>query len=585
MADLIEQKFRDMFAARLRMSENGPNGSVWEVVVIEAGQSLNGFIYPASTLQEAAGVFEGVPIYAYQLGEKVDHAPEKVARGMAGMLTANLVGQIKNVRWDAKQRSLIAEAHIDDDGVRSKLLNSWKRGERGFLGLSIDADGIRSGQNVMKIERAGSVDLVSNPAAGGRFLRLVASCSGMDLREAEFSQKQWDGSDVRFDIEQLSNAVPAAVLEWAKEKAKEEDREVTKGDLKLPFKDPDGTVNANGVRSALAAIGGARGGVDLPEDVKARAKEELEGVLETIRLQNRESVRRSWADEGYAAMLVTKDGVTPLSESAILCNGGTVAVDPMQAIASIVKRLCRENLSEEQENLVKQIEAVAVSLGADVAEDEPATAQESDQMENNAEEADVSETIKTQEQAAPAPTIAPTIAPADTVRESAPATTEAQMRAELALERERSEHEKTKASLSEAQRVVESLNAKIKDQALDFALQREAVELEIVDVDAAAKLLDASGIDVAADGKVSGLRESLERLIESRPWLKKAKPEPHAQTTRMTESIQGAANAAPASVIRTKMERAKARALKGDTDAVVEYRNLSRHLNAQGVQG
>lgn len=95
-----------------------------------------------------------------------------------------------------------------------------------------------------------------------------------------FIETPWDGSKARFDATQLMQAVPDAIQTWAKAQAKQGNREVTKDDLKLPFREPDGTVNLNGVRAALAVIGGARGGVKgVPKDVVESAKTQLEGVL------------------------------------------------------------------------------------------------------------------------------------------------------------------------------------------------------------------------------------------------------------------------------------------------------------------
>lgn len=49
----------------------------------------------------------------------------------------------------------------------------------------------------------------------------------------------------------------------------------TKDMCKLPVKEPDGTVNRNGVHAAAAALAGARGGVMAPADMKAKAARAL----------------------------------------------------------------------------------------------------------------------------------------------------------------------------------------------------------------------------------------------------------------------------------------------------------------------
>jgi len=100
-----------------------------------------------------------------------------------------------------------------------------------------------------------------------------------EIEKTAVTDKPWDGSRARFTLEQLMRAVPAAVRAWAKNRAAANDRDVIKEDLKLPYKEPNGTINLNAVRNALAVIGGARGGVDLPRDVVASARQELESVL------------------------------------------------------------------------------------------------------------------------------------------------------------------------------------------------------------------------------------------------------------------------------------------------------------------
>jgi len=148
----------------------------------------------------------------------------------------------------------------------------------------------------------------------------------------KFTNATWDGSTSRFSLEQLMRSVPPPVLTWARSHAKSQGRELSKGDLKLPVHEPDGTVNLNAVRAALASLGGARGGVDLPQDVKAAAQEYLEatlakgkkesGMSESVTFSER-SVwpREAQVDEEAGVLkgvkILGKDGNKAYSEGAI----------------------------------------------------------------------------------------------------------------------------------------------------------------------------------------------------------------------------------------------------------------------------
>jgi hypothetical protein len=89
------------------------------------------------------------------------------------------------------------------------------------------------------------------------------------------TDKPWDGSKGRFTLEQLRRAVPAAMRSWGDAQAK--GGEKVKGDYKLPYKEPDGTININAVRNALARAKQVKGP---GPDVINRAVSELQGVLD-----------------------------------------------------------------------------------------------------------------------------------------------------------------------------------------------------------------------------------------------------------------------------------------------------------------
>jgi len=91
-----------------------------------------------------------------------------------------------------------------------------------------------------------------------------------------YIERAWDNSKADYTIEQLSRAVPKAILKWAKAQAKKEDRDLIKDDLKLRYKEPNGDVNIEGIRAALRRLPRT---VGIPQSVLNDAKDELESAL------------------------------------------------------------------------------------------------------------------------------------------------------------------------------------------------------------------------------------------------------------------------------------------------------------------
>ncbi|KKK99313.1 hypothetical protein LCGC14_2634000, partial [marine sediment metagenome] len=100
------------------------------------------------------------------------------------------------------------------------------------------------------------------------------------ILEAKFTSAPWSGSRARFTLEQLLKSVPKAIARNAR-KVKGAELAKTDSLLALPFKEPNGTINVNGLRAALAALGGARGAKlpGIPQEAKDAAAAELRKLL------------------------------------------------------------------------------------------------------------------------------------------------------------------------------------------------------------------------------------------------------------------------------------------------------------------
>jgi len=65
-----------------------------------------------------------------------------------------------------------------------------------------------------------------------------------------------------------------------------------KSQCKLPVREPDGTLNRNGIHAAAAALAGARGGVKAPAEQKRKAARALIRLYREMDEEPPESIRR-----------------------------------------------------------------------------------------------------------------------------------------------------------------------------------------------------------------------------------------------------------------------------------------------------
>jgi hypothetical protein len=161
-----------------------PSGKKWGVLIIQEGLSKNRNRYQRKVLQEASPLYEGARIY-------LDH---EEGQRRFGRSTKDVAGFLKDVQpvlmaADTKEAAappifgLAAVAVITKPAVREELLDAWTEGKADLFGLSHDVlaesvtvmDPAGAFYDVTRIESVKSVDFVTNPAAGGRVLRLVAS--------------------------------------------------------------------------------------------------------------------------------------------------------------------------------------------------------------------------------------------------------------------------------------------------------------------------------------------------------------------------------------------------------------------------
>ena len=175
--DVVEaelERVGEAFASTLLESLDDGIGKIWRVTMVRPGTSRNGRRYRKEVLKEAAPLYEGAKAFD---GHRSD--TERRASSVR-----NLVGWHQSVAT-GDDGSLQSDFHITEsaDHVRKLFVSAWKANRPDLIGFSHDVSAyteavIEEGRrisDVTKIVEVHSTDVVSDPSAGGRIERLVAS--------------------------------------------------------------------------------------------------------------------------------------------------------------------------------------------------------------------------------------------------------------------------------------------------------------------------------------------------------------------------------------------------------------------------
>jgi len=214
-------KFKTNYLARLIESKD-KNGKEWEVVLIQAGKSLNGKTYLPEVLKKRLNLFENAKAYAYEFKGKIwNHLPEAIRRIIPEGCIKNIVGWYENPYYASfkddsgeTQEGILAKFHIAENAewLRKFLKDAWEHGKKSLLGFSIDGDGDVSKEGIVEdIRSIDEITIVSNPAAGGQLCRLLA---GLDIigeaqmdwlkKLYEFAKRIKEGLIEGIDIEKIT---------------------------------------------------------------------------------------------------------------------------------------------------------------------------------------------------------------------------------------------------------------------------------------------------------------------------------------------------------------------------------------------
>lgn len=255
-----------------------PEGAIWDVTICEPGFTKNGWYHPEEALRAAADLFNGVDVNLYELPTGATHVPDALF-GVKALLVKNKVGWLDNCRHVAGE-GLKGTLHFLDSAkwLGKNIMQALKSGAQCY-GLSYDAP-VRAikdmieGRSVFKLVKflsADSVDIVTRPAAGGRFNRAVASMPAQN-KEAQMKKTLWDlvqekrpGLLTGKEFDKISDAEMEGLARMAMEPGKTVDTTnlVTKDEL--------------AIYRAGMSLERKLGASDLPDLAKTRVRKHCEG--------------------------------------------------------------------------------------------------------------------------------------------------------------------------------------------------------------------------------------------------------------------------------------------------------------------
>jgi len=246
------------------------------------------------------------------------------------------------------------------------------------------------------------VDLVGAPAIRRRFV--LTKAQEPEETEKAASDKRWASiKESDYTVEQLARACPRSCIQWARKQAEEAGRELTKGDMNLPYKEPDGTPNYWGIRAAISRLPVT----DLPAAVKADAEKELrtaferaksdlgkeESEMPKIAVEDLRDVASRIAKEDDEAALAAlrKEASDVIEKLRAGLDSGEIEAETVEAaIAELEKALDEDNVSKEA--LKAKIEELRKELpSGDPAEEEEADGEASEGPGDGPEEGEESE--------------------------------------------------------------------------------------------------------------------------------------------------------------------------------------------------
>lgn len=184
-------------------------GYKWDVRICEFGPDRQGNIYwdPAA-LRAAKHLYEGAKVFA------LAEAQHKAANHPYGKSVRDLVGWMSDVADDDVGMKGSFNILKTAAWLRDMIVDSFERGRPDLIGLSHDV-GCKATTRMVNGKRMQApveigdvtIDVVYEPAAGGRFLRMAAAISAEDIKKEEEDMNE----ELKKLLEGLDEKIRAAV--------------------------------------------------------------------------------------------------------------------------------------------------------------------------------------------------------------------------------------------------------------------------------------------------------------------------------------------------------------------------------------
>ncbi len=208
---------RDRIVGRVveALDDDSTGGRVFRVRIIAHGDSKNMRRYPKAVLESAAGLYQGAKAYDHHRSDE-----ELQTSTIAG-----LIGHYRNV--EALDDGLYGDLHLLPSATHAAetldaTLAAQEEGLPALIGVSHDVyarykpvtESGRRLQEAIEITRVNSADLVADPAAGGKAVRMVAA--GVPAKDDPGTEPdEQEGDDVPTKEDILSALAEASEEELA----------------------------------------------------------------------------------------------------------------------------------------------------------------------------------------------------------------------------------------------------------------------------------------------------------------------------------------------------------------------------------